>query len=99
MQKHGQSGDPLEDKTVHKHSFFDFFSSPLIPQTDKQEEIADIVELLAEDDLELGCCMKEMLLPSAVSWYTGEIGVDALIKEDEESSSDESSDNNASDED
>lgn len=98
VQKRGQSGDPPEDKTVHKHSFFDFFSSPLIPQTDNQEEMADIVELLAEDDLELGCCIKEMLLPSAVSWYTGEIGIDAIVGVDEESSSDDSSDNNASDE-
>eukprot|EP00210_Caulerpa_lentillifera_P000124 g119.t1 len=100
VQKAGKAGEQAKFKKVQKHSFFDFFSAPAIPQTDNPDEVADIVELLAEDDLELGCCIKEMLLPSAVSWYTGEIGVDALIKgEGETSSSDEGSEESSDDED
>lgn len=98
VSKGGKPGDSSKIKKIQKHSFFDFFSAPAIPQTDNTDEVKDIVELLEEDDLELGCCIKEMLLPSAVSWYIGEIGVETLIDDEGEmSTSDEGSDDSSDD--
>lgn len=96
ISKGGKPGDSPKIKQIQKHSFFDFFSAPAIPQTENADEVKDIVELLEEDDLEFGCCIKEMLLPSAVSWYTGEIGVETLIDpEGSDDSSDEGSDDSS----
>ena len=94
--KHG--GNP-KTKVVQTHSFFDFFSAPVIPETDNADDMSEIVELLAEDDLEMGCCIKEMLIPNAVSWFTGEMGVEALLGGEKDSDEDSVSDDDSSDDD
>lgn len=99
VKKKTKHGEAAKTKVVQTHSFFDFFSAPILPETDNAEDISEIVELLAEDDLEMGCCIKEMLIPSAVSWFTGEMGVEAILEEENGSGEDSSSDDDSSDED
>lgn len=99
MKKKVKQGEQTKTKVVQTHSFFDFFSAPVLPETDNAEDMSEIVELLAEDDLEMGCCIKEMLIPSAVSWFTGEMGVDAILEEDGGTDDDSSSDEDSSDDD
>lgn len=81
VKKKTKHGEPTKTKVVQTHSFFDFFSAPIIPETDHGDDLSEIVDILAEDDLEMGCCIKEMLIPSAVAWFTGEIGVEAVLEE------------------
>lgn len=99
VKKKVKQGEQTKTKVVQTHSFFDFFSAPVLPETDNAEDMSEIVELLAEDDLEMGCCIKEMLIPSAVSWFTGEMGVDAILEEDGGTDDDSSSDEDSSDDD
>ena len=91
VKKKTKPGEEQKTKVVQTHSFFDFFSAPVVPDTGNAEDISEIVELLAEDDLEMGCCIKEMLIPSAVSWFTGEMGVDAVVDRENESEDDSGS--------
>lgn len=72
-KKGAPAGEPPKSKKVQTHSFFDFFSPPELPEGDDEEEINDIAELLVEDDFEMGCYLRDELIPQAVSWYTGEL--------------------------
>lgn len=101
LTKKGKGGDPPVTKTIEKHSFFDFFSPPQYPAGDGEqaEEMTDIAELLAEDDFELGCYIKEVLVPSAVSWFTGELADEREEDDDYYEDEDEDSDEDEDDED
>jgi len=97
VKKKTKRGEEPKTKVVQTPSFFDFFSAPIVPETDNPEDLDELVELLAEDDLEMGCCIKEMLIPNAVSWYTGDMGIDAVLGGDVES--DDTSDEDMSEDD
>ncbi|GMH37850.1 hypothetical protein BSKO_05734 [Bryopsis sp. KO-2023] len=87
-------------KMVQTHSFFDFFSPPEYPKEGEQaEDIADIAELLAEDDFEMGCYIKEVLVPNAVSWFTGELADERDTDDDDLDDDDDSSEYSDSDSD
>lgn len=91
VKKKAKGNAEPKTKVVHTHSFFDFFSPPEYPKEGEQaEDIADIAELLAEDDFEMGCYIKEVLVPNAVSWFTGELA-DERETDDEELDEDDSS--------
>lgn len=54
-------------------SFFNFFTPPKIPDDsasddDEEEELEELIEA----DYELGCTIKDKIIPKAVDWYTGE---------------------------
>lgn len=88
--------DKSAPKVIQKHSFFDFFSAPKFvggeDNEEKQaEQLAEIAELLAEDDFEMGCYIKEVLLPSAVSLFTGELDDDDEDDDDDDDEEDEDS--------
>lgn len=72
-KKPKRRGGPPRVKTVRSHSFFDFFSTPEAHDAGEMEAIADLADLLVEDDFEMGCYVKDMVIPHAVSWYTGEL--------------------------
>lgn len=97
-KKSSKPGEAPAPKVIEKHSFFDFFSPPEYPGGDGEqaEEMTDIAELLAEDDFEMGCYIKEVLVPSAVSWFTGELADERDSDEDDEDD-DDSSENYSSD--
>ncbi|CAD7702623.1 unnamed protein product [Ostreobium quekettii] len=69
-KKSAPVGTPPTTKKVEVHTFFDFFTPPDVPDV---EDINDLTELLVEDDFEVGCYLKDMVIPNAVSWYTGEM--------------------------
>merc|ERR1711964_33470 len=58
-------------KTVPTESFFNFFSPPLAPTEEDDDEASDIEERL-ELDYQLGEDIKEKLIPRAIDWFTGE---------------------------
>lgn len=90
-KKSSKPGEEAATKVIEKHSFFDFFSPPELPGGDGDQavEMTDIAELLAEDDFEMGCYIKEVLIPSAVSWFTGEIADERDSDEDEDDDDDD----------
>jgi len=57
-------------------SFFNFFKPPQIPDEmddeDDDDELDDALEELVEQDYEIGCMIKDQVIPKAVLWYTGE---------------------------
>lgn len=95
-KKSDKRGTP-QTKVLQTPSFFDFFSPPELPQGDEDDDINDIQELLVENDFDMGCYMREVMIPQAVSWYTGELTAErdadevAVVDsdEDEDDSSDE----------
>lgn len=53
---------------------------------DDDMDVGEIAELheIVEDDFEVGCLIKEMLVPHAVSWFTGEMMDEQESDEDDE---------------
>ena len=53
-------------------SFFNFFSPPLVPKDDEDEDAPEDIEERLELDYQLGEDIKEKLIPRAIDWFTGE---------------------------
>uniref|UniRef100_A0A6U7XDM5 Nucleosome assembly protein n=1 Tax=Eutreptiella gymnastica TaxID=73025 RepID=A0A6U7XDM5_9EUGL len=56
-------------------SFFNFFKPPQPDDEDEEDdedELGEQIEELIEQDYEIGCYIKDTLIPKAVLWYTGE---------------------------
>jgi len=54
-------------------SFFQFFDPPEVPEEEdemEEEEVDQLHESL-ESDYELGCVIKDKIIPRAVAWFTG----------------------------
>lgn len=96
VERKSKDTGKLESKVIQKHSFFDFFTPPKYIKGEEGEadpgQLAEIAELLAEDDFEMGCYIKEVLIPSAVSIYTGEDDDDDDEEEEEDNDDDEEED-------
>jgi len=52
-------------------SFFTFFSPPQLPK-DEEEEIDEEEAEMLEADFDIGCIIKDKLIPYALLWFTGE---------------------------
>ena len=59
-------------KTVPTDSFFNFFSPPLVPKENEDEDTPEDIEERLELDYQLGEDIKEKLIPRAIDWFTGE---------------------------
>ncbi|KAL4304292.1 hypothetical protein GQ457_10G001100 [Hibiscus cannabinus] len=67
-------------KTKDFKSFFNFFYPPHIPDDDDDDDddedlgeyTAEELQILMEDDYEIGSTIRDKLIPHAVSWFTGE---------------------------
>lgn len=94
---------PPRSKTIEVHSFFDFFAPPKLPASgeDDDMDVGEIAELheIVEDDFEVGCLIKEMLVPNAVSWFTGEMMDEQESDDDDEDDEDDDDDDFDSDDD
>eukprot|EP00803_Ostreobium_quekettii_P001388 evm.model.scf_1391EXC.1 EVM.evm.TU.scf_1391EXC.1 scf_1391EXC:25071-31792(+) len=92
---------PPRTKTIEVHSFFDFFAPPKLPESgeDDDMDVGEIAELheIVEDDFEVGCLIKEMLVPHAVSWFTGEM-MDEQDSDDEDDDDEDEDDLDEDDE-
>ncbi|KAK9367128.1 hypothetical protein V1509DRAFT_627709 [Lipomyces kononenkoae] len=101
--KHTKATRTIE-KLIPIESFFNFFSPPLAPaEDDDEEEIPEDLEERLQLDYQLGEEIKEKLIPRAIDWYTGEAldydELDELDADDLEEYEDEEDDEDVDDED
>lgn len=93
-QKHKKSGTVRVVKTeVKTESFFNFFSPPLLPE-DPDSFVPVSTQDILTADFEIGNYIREMIIPRAVLYFTGEAAEnegDAARSEDEDE--DDESDN------
>lgn len=73
-------------------SFFNFFSPPQPDDEEDEEdedELGEQIEELIEQDYEIGCYIKDTLIPKAVLWYTGEAKDPDDFDDDDDDNSDD----------
>ncbi|XP_019151652.1 PREDICTED: nucleosome assembly protein 1;2-like isoform X2 [Ipomoea nil] len=91
-------------KTEQCESFFNFFCPPQVPEdeNDIDEDAAEDLQNLMEQDYEIGSTIREKIIPHAVSWFTGEACEDdeyELDDEEEDEEDDEDEEDEEEDED
>lgn len=69
--KHTKATRTVE-KMIPTESFFNFFSPPIAPEDEDDEDIPEDLEERLQLDYQLGEEIKDKLIPRAVDWYTGE---------------------------
>merc|ERR1712181_156444 len=76
-------------KEVKADSFFHFFSPPALPE-DPEAEVDEEVEMLLQQDFQIGHYLRERIVPRAVLFFTGEEqGDDDEESDDEDDDDDE----------
>mmetsp|Transcript_14129 Transcript_14129/g.22475 ORF Transcript_14129/g.22475 Transcript_14129/m.22475 type:complete len:352 (+) Transcript_14129:98-1153(+) len=66
---------------------------------DDEDDMEGMVEMMMENDFEIGCSIRDNLIPFAVRWYTGEAAPDDDFDEDEEEDEDDDDDEDEDDDD
>jgi len=66
---------------------------------DEDDDDEHMLELLMENDYEMGCCVRDSLVPFAVRWYTGEACPDDGYDDDDEDEDSEEEDDDDEDDD
>ncbi|CAM6039278.1 unnamed protein product [Sphagnum compactum] len=86
-------------KTERCESFFNFFSPPQVPDDeDIDQDTAEELQDLMEQDYDIGSTIKDKIIPHAVSWFTGEaLQGEDLEDEDEEDNEDDEEDEDEDD--
>jgi len=64
-----------------------------------EEDDEDMIDMLMENDYEIGCAIKEQLIPYAVRWYTGEAAPDDYSDDEDEDDEEDEDDDDDDDED
>jgi len=76
QKQKGGKGTRTVTKQEPCESFFNFFSPPKMPdeedETEMDEEEEDNLQNMLEADYDIGCVIKERIVPNAILWYTGE---------------------------
>jgi len=67
----GKGVQKFVTKQQKRESFFNFFSPPRIPE-DKNEELSVECQGLITEDIHIGLCIQEKLVPRAILYFTGE---------------------------
>ncbi|KAL3511671.1 hypothetical protein ACH5RR_024388 [Cinchona calisaya] len=72
-RKGSKNGKPIT-KTENCESFFNFFNPPEVPEdeVDIDEDTAEELQNLMEQDYDIGSTIRDKIIPHAVSWFTGE---------------------------
>ena len=91
--KKGKDKGKTITKEVKADSFFHFFSPPALPE-DPEAEVDEEVEMLLQQDFQIGHYLRERIVPRAVLFFTGEEQGD-----DDEDESDDEDDDDDEDED
>nr|XP_010318498.1 nucleosome assembly protein 1;4 isoform X1 [Solanum lycopersicum] len=93
-------------KTESCESFFNFFNPPQVPEDDDDidEDAAEDLQNLMEQDYDIGSTIRDKVIPHAVSWFTGEAAEgdefeDIEGDDDDEDEEDEEEDDDEDDED
>eukprot|EP00252_Welwitschia_mirabilis_P018730 TRINITY_DN417_c0_g2_i1.p1 TRINITY_DN417_c0_g2~~TRINITY_DN417_c0_g2_i1.p1 ORF type:complete len:384 (-),score=143.86 TRINITY_DN417_c0_g2_i1:314-1465(-) len=96
----GKNAKPVT-KTENCVSFFNFFYPPQVPEDDEDldEESAEQLQDLMEQDYDIGSTIRDKIIPHAVSWFTGEACQMDDMDEAEEDDEDEDEDDEEEDED
>merc|ERR1712233_109131 len=79
-------------KEVKADSFFHFFSPPALPE-DPEAEGDEEVQMLLQQDFQIGHYLRERIVPRAVLFFTGEEQGDDEEESDNEDEDDDDSDN------
>ncbi|KAL4335626.1 hypothetical protein GQ457_07G039910 [Hibiscus cannabinus] len=90
--KKGSKNAKQITKTEDCESFFNFFNPPQVPDDDEDidEDTAEELQNLMEQDYDIGSTIRDKIIPHAVSWFTGEaIQGDELELEDDDEDDDE----------
>jgi len=69
-------------REVHKKSFFWYFSDPIEP-VDEEEDDDERAPFDYEEDFEIGEIFRSQIVPNAVNWFTGE-AVDDVDSDDDD---------------
>ncbi|KAL3532636.1 hypothetical protein ACH5RR_006157 [Cinchona calisaya] len=100
-KKGSKNAKPIT-KTEQCESFFNFFSPPQVPEDDEDidEDAAEELQNLMEQDYDIGSTIRDKIIPHAVSWFTGEAAQDefAEMEDDEDEDIDEDDDDDDEDE-
>ncbi|KAJ7951614.1 Nucleosome assembly protein like [Quillaja saponaria] len=72
-RKGSKNAKPIT-KTEDCQSFFNFFNPPHVPEDedDIDEDAAEELQNLMEQDYDIGSTIRDKIIPHAVSWFTGE---------------------------
>ncbi|KAL0905943.1 hypothetical protein M5K25_024396 [Dendrobium thyrsiflorum] len=102
--KKGSKNTKPITKTETCESFFNFFSPPQVPDDDEEieEEAAEQLQDLMEQDYDIGATMRDKIIPHAVSWFTGEAAQEEDFEdmaEDEDEGDEDEEDDEEEDED
>ncbi|KAL0337273.1 UNVERIFIED_CONTAM: Nucleosome assembly protein 1 [Sesamum calycinum] len=100
-KKGSKNAKPIT-KTEQCESFFNFFSPPQVPDEDDDidEDAAEELQNLMEQDYDIGSTIRDKIIPHAVSWFTGEAAQDEYgdIEDDEDDLDEEDEDDDEEDE-
>lgn len=108
-KKGSKNAKPIT-KTETVESFFNFFSPPEVPEDEEEidEDAAEELQALMEQDYDIGSTIRDKIIPHAVSWFTGEaaqddedfeLGDEDDIDEDDEDDEDDDEEDEDDDED
>ncbi|XP_060205905.1 nucleosome assembly protein 1;4 [Lycium barbarum] len=82
-------------KTQSCESFFNFFNPPQVPEDDDDdidEDAAEDLQNLMEQDYDIGSTIRDKIIPHAVSWFTGEAAEGDEFEDIEDDDDDEDED-------
>lgn len=102
--KKGSKNTKPITKTETCESFFNFFNPPQVPDDDEEieEEAAEQLQDLMEQDYDIGSTIRDKIIPHAVSWFTGEAAQEEDFEEmaeDEDEGDEDEDDEEEEDED
>ncbi|CAN6976145.1 unnamed protein product [Brassica oleracea var. botrytis] len=101
-KKGAKNAKPIT-KTEDCESFFNFFNPPQVPDDDEDidEDRAEELQNLMEQDYDIGSTIREKIVPHAVSWFTGEAieGEEFEIDNDKDDDDDDIDDDDDEDDD
>lgn len=98
-KKGAKNAKPIT-KTEDCESFFTFFNPPEVPddEEDLDDDTAEELQGLMEQDYEIGSAIRDKIIPHAVSWFTGEAADGDEYEIDDEGDDDDDDDEDDEDE-
>ncbi|KAF8099509.1 hypothetical protein N665_0243s0071 [Sinapis alba] len=101
--KKGSTNTKPITKIEDCESFFNFFNPPEVPDEDEDidEDRAEELQNLMEQDYEIGSSIRDKIIPRAVSWFTGEAveGEEFDIDDDDDDEDEEEDEDDEEEED
>ncbi|KAJ7520123.1 hypothetical protein O6H91_20G067600 [Diphasiastrum complanatum] len=97
--KEGQIDAKPVIKTKQIESFFNIFNPPEIPEDGIDQDTAEELQDVLENDYDIGTIIKEKIIPHAVSWFTGEALQGEEFDDDEDEDDEDEEDEEDEDDD